>query len=79
MAFTQVIEWVEGLADRCFRVPELTQQAQDLGIETDGINKTELIQAIQQAQGNTPCFATADGQCDQGECSFKTECDKTAQ
>lgn len=78
MVFTKVREWVENLADKCFRMPELVQQAQDLGVETDGLDKTELIQAIQQAQGNTPCFAATEEQCDQDECTFKTECDKTA-
>lgn len=53
---------------------EIRQKAQTLGIKATKTNKTELIRAIQGAEGNFPCFATAKDFCDQLGCCFRGDC-----
>ena len=37
-------------------------------------NKAELVRSIQRAEGNFPCFGTANGQCDQTDCLWRSDC-----
>ena len=55
-------------------VKELRVMAQDMGIRTKNLRKTELIRAIQLAEGNFDCFGRADGHCDQLNCLFRKDC-----
>jgi len=55
-------------------VKELRAIAQDMGIRTKNLRKTELIRAIQLAEGNFDCFGRADGYCDQLNCLFRKDC-----
>jgi hypothetical protein len=49
--------------------------ARDLGIKPGKMVKAQLIQAVQEAEGNFPCFGTAaDGHCDQLDCRWRTDC-----
>ena len=59
------------------KVPEIKQKAKDLGIQPGKMKKTELIHAIQQAEGCTPCFGQSNGQCSQADCCFIQDCLKT--
>jgi len=53
--------------------------AKKWGIKTGNMKKTELIRAIQRAEGNLDCFRTAkSGQCDQTSCLWRIDCLKTA-
>jgi len=53
---------------------EYEKKAEALGINPEGMEETELIQAIQQAEGYTPCFGTSDGQCSHTDCCFMQDC-----
>lgn len=54
---------------------EIRSIAKHYGIKFSGMRKIELIQAIQQTEGNFDCFASAtDGCCDQLECIWRTDC-----
>jgi hypothetical protein len=41
------------------------------------MNKTDLIHAIQTAEGCTPCFGRSNGQCSNTDCCFMPDCLKT--
>ncbi len=49
-------------------------KAKSLGIKATKKSTTDLIKAIQQAEGNFPCFKTANGYCDQQNCLWRADC-----
>ena len=53
---------------------ELKKMAKGLGIKLSNKKKTELIHAIQIAEGHFDCFGKAEGYCDQENCSFRDDC-----
>jgi len=53
---------------------EIKTKAKGLGIKAGSKKKTELIRAIQLAEGNFDCFGTAQNSCDQSECCFMKDC-----
>lgn len=53
---------------------EIVRRARALGIKTSRLRKAELIRAIQVAEGNFPCFGTADGFCDRYDCLWREDC-----
>jgi len=55
---------------------EIRQKARELGITPGKIKKTELIHAIQIAEGCTPCYGTSNGQCRYTDCCFMADCFK---
>jgi hypothetical protein len=55
-------------------VPEIKIKAKDLGINFGKMNKTELIHAIQTAEGNTPCYGWSNGNCPNIDCCFMEDC-----
>ena len=45
------------------------------GVNSARKSKGEIIRAIQEAEGNFPCFGTAHaGDCDQCECAWREDC-----
>ena len=56
------------------KMNELKEMAKGLGIKSGNKKKTELIHAIQIAEGNFDCFGNAEGDCDQEDCLFRVEC-----
>ena len=56
---------------------EVKEKAKSLGIDCGKMKKTELIRAIQEAEGNTPCFGTSNGNCQYTDCCFIEDCLKT--
>lgn len=57
------------------KIQELRVIAKARGIKTARRRKGDIIRAIQQAEGNFPCFGTAvDGCCDQGGCAWREDC-----
>lgn len=54
---------------------EIKSMAKDLGIVAGKLKKAELIQAIQTAEKNLPCFGTKDS-CEQDTCLWKKDCVK---
>ena len=58
-------------------MPDIKNRAKELGIVPRKMRKTELIHAIQMAEGCTPCFGRSDGQCPWLECCWRADCLKT--
>jgi len=56
------------------KMPEIRDKAQQLGIKPGKKNKSELIRAIQQQEGNSPCYGTAMDQCGQSACCWRRDC-----
>lgn len=58
---------------------ELQTLAKSRGLKTGKLRKFQLIRAIQEDEGNFPCFGSAlKGECDQSECSWRADCLKPA-
>ncbi|MFA5204483.1 MAG: SAP domain-containing protein [Lentisphaeria bacterium] len=59
---------------------DIRKKASDLGVTFDkDATQTELIQAIQTAEGNCPCFATSMiSSCGQESCCWRGDCLTTA-
>lgn len=54
---------------------EIRQFARTRGLKPARLRKTELIRAIQDAEGNPTCFATGQAeQCGQPECLWRQDC-----
>ncbi|MFH1578429.1 MAG: SAP domain-containing protein [Candidatus Omnitrophota bacterium] len=57
------------------KLKELKEKAGKLGIKPKpGTKKKILIHSIQVAEGNFPCFGTANDYCDQLECCWRNNC-----
>lgn len=60
------------------KIAEIRTIARALDIKTGKLRKNELIQAIQNHEGNFPCFGSAiDGVCDQYGCLWRLDCLKS--
>ena len=53
---------------------QLKQKAISVGVQSDQMNKTDLIRSIQKAEGYTPCFDKSNGQCLHTDCCFMDDC-----
>jgi len=62
------------VAVNSMKMPEIRMKAQALGIIPGKMKKTELIRAIQTAEGNSPCFGWSNGQCPYTNCCFMKDC-----
>ena len=56
------------------KMPEVKEKAKTLGITIGKMKKADLIHAVQAAEGNTPCFGWANGQCPNTNCCFMDDC-----
>jgi len=56
------------------KMPELRNMARDLGVNSFGKRKDDLIREIQLAEGNFDCFGSAAGFCNQWTCKFRSLC-----
>ena len=55
-------------------MPQIRTKAKSLGIKPGKMTKTDLIHAIQIAEGNSPCFRTAQDWCQYSDCCFMYDC-----
>ncbi len=56
-------------------VKDIKAIAKDMGIAAGKMKKEELIHTIQEAEGNFPCYGTAEnGECDQMDCRWRDDC-----
>ena len=55
-------------------MPEIKNKAKALGLNPGKMKKTELIRAIQTAEGNSPCFGWSNGYCPNVDCCFMADC-----
>lgn len=53
---------------------EVKLMANGLGVKVGKMKKPDLIRAIQVAEGNFDCFGKAEGDCDQRDCIFRSDC-----
>jgi hypothetical protein len=45
------------------------------GVNSARMSKGEIIRALQNEEGNFPCFGTAvDGRCDREDCAWREDC-----
>ncbi len=65
---------VTTVTQRWIGMPEIKAKAKVLGINPGTMKKTELIHAIQTAEGYTACFGRSNGQCSQTDCCFMADC-----
>ena len=57
------------------KMQEIREMAKDYGIKSSRMSKSSLIQALQLAEGNFNCFASAtSGECDQSGCMWREDC-----
>jgi hypothetical protein len=56
------------------RVVEIREIAKKYGIKTGKMKKVELVRAIQEHEGNTPCFQAGINPCDQLGCCWRSDC-----
>jgi len=55
-------------------MPEIRRMAKRLGVKAVGVKKVDLVRQIQTAEGNFPCFGTAQDFCDQSNCLWRKDC-----
>lgn len=55
-------------------IPEVKTKARQLGVVPGRMKKLDLIHAIQNAEGNTPCYGTTAGDCPNADCCFIQDC-----
>ncbi len=53
---------------------DIKAKAKDLGIRPGKMKKEELIRAIQEREGNFPCFGSAMEHCSQEDCCWREDC-----
>lgn len=57
------------------RIQQVRAIAKAKGVNSARMGKADLIRAIQRAEGNFDCFASAvDGYCDRGDCMWRGDC-----
>ncbi|MBN2644696.1 MAG: SAP domain-containing protein [Desulfuromonadaceae bacterium] len=57
------------------KMDEIRKIAKSMNLKTSGVKKADLIHAIQAAEGNPVCFATATSdQCGQPDCLWREDC-----
>lgn len=61
------------------KLKEIRVIAESVGVRSKARRKADLIKAIQIAEGNFDCFASAgEQQCDQPECCWREDCFEAA-
>lgn len=61
------------------KIQRIREIAKKNGIASGKLDKTELIRAIQKAEGNNNCFATPSvRECNQMNCLWREDCLKEA-
>ncbi|NLD92434.1 MAG: SAP domain-containing protein [Fibrobacter sp.] len=55
-------------------ITEIKKKAKAMGISNSRLEKEELVHAIQESEGNFPCYKTANDFCDQVECCWREDC-----
>ena len=56
------------------KMTDIKEKAKALGIKPGKMKKEDLIHAIQEEEGNFPCFGSASGHCSQEDCSWREDC-----
>jgi hypothetical protein len=56
------------------QMAEVKKRAEGLDLKPGKMGKTDLIHAIQNKEGNVPCFQTGLDSCDQFNCCWRDDC-----
>ena len=57
------------------KMSQIREMAKRLGVKSAfGLAKTELVRKVQTAEGNHPCFRTAENSCSQTHCLWIEDC-----
>lgn len=56
------------------KITDIRKRAADMGLIVQAQKKADLIRAIQNTEGNTPCFNTGRNDCDQINCCWRDDC-----
>lgn len=62
------------IANKRMGMPEIKMKAKALGINPGKMKKTDLIHAIQRAEGNYTCYGWSNGNCPNIDCCFIADC-----
>lgn len=63
------------VAPKSSSLTEIKAKAKTLGVNvTSKMKKVELIHAIQAAEGCTPCYGRANGNCPWTQCCWRGDC-----
>lgn len=58
-------------------ISDIKIKAKALGIDGGKMKRTELIHAIQKAEGCAPCYGRSNGSCPWTQCCWRGDCFKT--
>lgn len=56
------------------KMTDIKAKAKDLDLRPGKMKKEELIRAIQEKEGNFPCFGSALEHCSQAGCCWREDC-----
>jgi hypothetical protein len=56
------------------KIQQVRVMAKNLGVNSVGKSKIELVREIQRREGNFDCYGTSKGYCDQEACCFRVSC-----
>lgn len=56
------------------KMQEIKEKAKALGLSSGKRKKGDLIRAIQELEGNFPCFGSAIEHCSQEDCCWREDC-----
>lgn len=57
------------------KVEEIKEKAKTMGIKPGKMKKSDLVRAIQQAEGNTECYNSGKvDTCGQDQCLWREDC-----
>ena len=59
---------------KTMNLTQIKNKAKGLGINPGKMKKVQLIHEVQKAEGNQPCFGTAEGWCQYSDCCFMIDC-----
>lgn len=60
--------------ERAMDIKQIKSTAKSLGIDIEGMSKTEIIRSIQRAEGSTLCYGHGMFVCDNIECRWRKDC-----
>jgi len=53
---------------------EIRRLARQVGVNTRGLKKAQVIHALQRVEGNFDCFGRSNGYCDRWDCAWRDDC-----
>jgi hypothetical protein len=60
--------------ERPITMAEIKDKAKNFGINPANMKKTDLIRAVQKAEGFNACYGTTNGTCQWTNCCFRSDC-----